>query len=284
MAEKDTDVALTVAEVMALKPDLQPAAAPENDKPANDKPADAKPSKSYGDGTQFQDVQTTPNGTKGIIYAKPKNGPPLDANGNLIKKTKQQQVEEDRKRGRATQDEIARKKAEIIAIEVAAAAAEKARKDSVNLKDILGAEVGIKWNEQKSNTIKIGRPETPGAGDLTLGGSINIGKSGFSVTAKIRGAPEELGNKVGYGEQGKKAADLKKGADKIDEKYEKSKENIQKEIKDAVLRGDSPSEINRRAAEATTQEILKAGKELGEQMSKGPDGKPWTPPPRGVPE
>ena len=285
MAEKDTDVPLTDAEVMALKPDPQPAAAAPP--AANDKPADAKPSKSFGDGTQFQDVQTTPNGTKGVIYAPSKNGPPLDANGNLIKKTKQQQAEEDRKRGREVLDREAKQREALAEKTTAEAAAKKAEIDNIKLGDIVGITVGgsvkVPVAGEKGADLKtIGLAEEPGKGQLHAGGTLAVGKSGLSVTFKVQLDAEKLGKKIGHEEGGKKATEAQKTYDDVKKRYDEAKERVMKEAEEAATKGEPPSEINRRTMEALTKELQKAGKDLGEAAMKGPDGKPWTPPPRAV--
>lgn len=276
----DTDTLLTDAEIMALKPDPQP-------KPAEDKPPEEKKTKYYGDVPNYEDLPFKPNGTKGTVHARSKNGPPLDADGNLIKKTQKQKDEDNIRKGREILDQIAKDKAAFDAKVAAEAAAEKARRDVIGIRDMVGVDVGIKLETPiggpSSDPKTIGRPETPGEGDVSVGGTIDIGKifgkkEGLKVTAKVRANLQNVAKKADLSEETQKSIDekmkaLEKAGVKVDEvKAEGAK--IRDTAAQMGLEGKSPAEINAYATAAYADLARKYGAEAAEFAVWGLNGKP----------
>jgi hypothetical protein len=265
-------------EILALKPDPQP-------KPAEGKPAEEKKTTYYGDETNYEDMSVKPNGTKGTVHARSKDGPPLDANGNLIKKTQKQKDEENRKKGREILDQMAKDKA---AFDAKVAAKELARKERLKLQNIAGAEFNIKCEIPvvgKIETSKeVGRPKTPGAGDVSVDVSFDISKlsdklpKGCSVGAKVRVASGDGVRAAGGSEETAKSAEekgktIEKAGDKIDEiKAESAK--IRDTAAQMALDGKTPQEINAYATSAHADLIRKYGAQAGEYAVWGPNGKP----------
>jgi hypothetical protein len=268
------DTPLTDAEVMALKPDPQP------------KPAEEKKT-TYGDGTSYEDMPVKPNGTKGTVHARSKDGPPLDADGNLIKKTQKQKDEENRKKGREILDQMAKQREELAAKEAAALAAKKAERDAIGIRDMVGIDIGFKLETPiggpSSDPKTIGRPETPGEGDVSIGGTIDIGKmlgkqEGLKVTAKVRANLLKAAKKADLSEETQKSIDektkaLEKAGVKVDEvKAEGAK--IRDTAAQMGLEGKSPAEINAYATAAYADLARKYGAEAAEFAVWGPKGKP----------
>ncbi len=281
----DTDVPLTDAEIMALKPDPQP-------KPAEDKPAEPKKSTSFSDGTAHEDTNVKPNGTKGTVHAKSKDGPPLDADGNLIKKTKKQQDEDNRRRGREALDKIAKDKAAYEAKVAAQAEAEKASRAAIGIRDMVGIDIKAQVKvpvagEKSSEPITLGLPDAPGTGQVSVDLSVDVGKllgkkEGLEIGGTIRIKPGAIKRKLGGTEEEAKSLE-----DKTKE-YEKMVKGKDKyfadlaEVRDTAARriasGENAQVVNDWAASEVARITREAGKAAGEYAVWGPNGKP--PPPK----
>jgi hypothetical protein len=274
------DTPLTDAEIMALKPDPQP-------KPAEEKPAEEKKT-TYSDGTSYEDMPVKPNGTKGTVHARSKDGPPLDADGNLIKKTQKQKDEENRKKGREILDQMAKQRAEHEARLAAKAAADKARRDAIGVRDMVGVDIGLKLDlpvvgEVFNKSTTIGRPESPGQGDASIdlsvsGEKIHEKAKGVSITLRPRASVPKIMDKGGASAETTKSVDekakaLEKAGDKISEiKAESAK--IRETAAQMGMEGKSPQEINAYFTSANAELIRKYGAQAGEYAVWGPNGKP----------
>jgi hypothetical protein len=278
------DTPLTDAEVMALKPDPQP-------KPAEEKPAEEKKT-TYGDGTSYEDMPVKPNGTKGTVHARSKDGPPLDADGNLIKKTKKQQDEENRRRGREALDKIAKDKAAYDAKVAAEAAAEKARRAAIGIRDMVGVDIKAQVKvpaagEKSSDPITLGLPEKPGTGQLSIDLSVDVGKlfgkkEGLEIGGTIRVQPGAIKRKLGATEEEAKSTEDKA---KEYEKFVKAKDKYfadLAEVRDTAAKrlasGENPQIVNDWATSEAARITREAGNAAGEYAVWGPNGKP--PPPK----
>jgi hypothetical protein len=279
------DTPLTDAEVMALKPDPQP-------KPAEEKPAEPKKNSSFGDVPSYEDIAVKPNGTKGTVHARSKDGPPLDADGNLIKKTKKQQDEENRRRGREALDKIAKDKAAYDAKVAAEAAAEKARRAAIGIRDMVGVDIKGQVKvpvvgEKSSDPITLGLPDKPGTGQVSIDLSVDVGKlfgkkEGLEVGITIRADLEKIDSKRGATkEEAKSTGDKAKEYEKFVKAKDKYFADLA-EVRDTAAKrlatGENPQIVNDWATSEAARITREAGKAAGEYAVWGPNGKP--PPPK----
>jgi hypothetical protein len=284
MAQNDTDKPLTDAEIMDLKPDPQPTPQAAPAEAAPEAPA-SKP--------KSADTPTKPNETRGAIFARSKatGMPPLDADGNLLKRNQKEidaDNEENRKKHEADQK---RKKAEIAAREAAEKAAAKAKRHAIGIGDIVGVDIGIQVKvpvvgEKSSDPRTIGLPSKPGEGQLSAGGTVDIGKlfggkEGLAVTFKARFDPEAAAIKAKLSEENQKSIkDGAKNAEKVGAKYDEIKAEgakIQETAAQMARELKSPQEINDYMTSASANLARKYGAEAAEYAVWGPNGKPPSP-------
>jgi hypothetical protein len=285
MAQNDTDKPLTDAEIMDLKPDPLPTPQPAPAEAAPEAPA-AKP--------KSADTPTQPNETRGAIFARSKatGMPPFDDDGNLLKRTPKEQDAENKKKS----DEYWKKRDEIKNAKAAKDAADKLakqkQKDNIGIGDILGVDVGIQVKvpvvgEKSSDPKTIGLPSKPGEGQLSVGGTVDIGKlfggkEGLAVTFKARLDPEAAAIKAGLSEENQKSIkNGAKNAEKVEAKYDEIKAEgakIQETAAQMARELKSPQEISDYMTSASANLGRKYGAEAAEYAVWGPNGKP--PPPK----